>query len=200
LLSGRRLPISRIHSPMSATVTPADHRRTRQRGCRSRCRREQVLDATLKLIVERGYARASMEAVAREVDAGQARVYSAYPGAGRCCAPARARGAAGGGTLAEGCPSSPTRPDFAETLTGAASELLRAVAETRTPGSADAAGDETPAGGPGARVAGPPVRPGAAAARCSPGAPPGAPSWSTWTWSLAARALLAVGEQASGSC
>ncbi|HEX4246679.1 MAG TPA: helix-turn-helix domain-containing protein, partial [Pseudonocardia sp.] len=61
---------------MSATSTPADHhRRARQPRMPIEVRREQVLDATLKLITERGYAAASMEAVAREVDLAKPRVY-----------------------------------------------------------------------------------------------------------------------------
>jgi AcrR family transcriptional regulator len=42
-------------------------------------RREQVLDATLKLIAENGYGAVSIEAVAREIEVTRPVVYSAYP-------------------------------------------------------------------------------------------------------------------------
>jgi AcrR family transcriptional regulator len=67
---------------MSATSTPADPGRTRQPRMPIEVRREQVLDVALKLIVEKGYAAATMEAVAREADLAKPRVYSAYPGRG----------------------------------------------------------------------------------------------------------------------
>jgi AcrR family transcriptional regulator len=43
-------------------------------------RREQVLDAALRLITERGYAATSMEAIAREAGIAKPVVYNAYPG------------------------------------------------------------------------------------------------------------------------
>jgi AcrR family transcriptional regulator len=43
-------------------------------------RREQVLDATLRLINRKGYAALTMEAISREVDLAKPRVYAAYPG------------------------------------------------------------------------------------------------------------------------
>ena len=42
-------------------------------------RREQVLDAALKIIVERGYGAVSIESVAREIGVTRPVVYSAYP-------------------------------------------------------------------------------------------------------------------------
>jgi AcrR family transcriptional regulator len=42
-------------------------------------RREQVLDAALQLIAERGYGAVSIEAVAREIGVTRPVVYSAYP-------------------------------------------------------------------------------------------------------------------------
>ena len=93
-------------------------------------RREQVLDATLKLIVERGYAAASMEAVAREVDLAKPRVYSAYPGRGpllRALLEREEQRVVA--TLAEAMPEFTDEADFAETLTAAAVNLLRAVAD-----------------------------------------------------------------------
>ncbi|HEX4253276.1 MAG TPA: helix-turn-helix domain-containing protein [Pseudonocardia sp.] len=116
---------------MSATSTPADHhRRTRQPRMPIEVRREQVLDATLKLITERGYAAASMEAVAREVDLAKPRVYSAYPGRGpllRALLEREEQRVVA--TLAEAMPAFTDDADFAETLTAAAVNLLRAVAD-----------------------------------------------------------------------
>ena len=115
---------------MSATSTPADPRRTRQPRMPIEVRREQVLDATLKLIIERGYGAASMEAVAREVDLAKPRVYSAYPGRGpllRALLEREEQRVVA--TLAEAMPEFTDEADFAETLTAAAVNLLRAVAD-----------------------------------------------------------------------
>jgi AcrR family transcriptional regulator len=45
-------------------------------------RREQVLDAALKLIAADGYGAATMDAIAREADIAKPVVYNAYPGRG----------------------------------------------------------------------------------------------------------------------
>jgi AcrR family transcriptional regulator len=45
-------------------------------------RREQVLDAALRLIIDRGYDAVTMEAIARESDLSKPVVYNAYPGLG----------------------------------------------------------------------------------------------------------------------
>jgi AcrR family transcriptional regulator len=45
-------------------------------------RREQVLDAALRLISQNGYGAATMEAIAREADLAKPVVYNAYPGRG----------------------------------------------------------------------------------------------------------------------
>jgi AcrR family transcriptional regulator len=45
-------------------------------------RREQVLDAALRLITEHGYGATSMEAIAREAGLAKPVVYNAYPGRG----------------------------------------------------------------------------------------------------------------------
>jgi AcrR family transcriptional regulator len=45
-------------------------------------RRQQVLDAALRLISQHGYRAASMEAIARECDLAKPSVYNAYPGRG----------------------------------------------------------------------------------------------------------------------
>jgi AcrR family transcriptional regulator len=93
-------------------------------------RREQVLDVALELIVEKGYAAATMEAVAREVDLAKPRVYSAYPGRGpllRALLEREEQRVVA--TLAEAMPPFTEGADFAETLTAATVNLLRAVAE-----------------------------------------------------------------------
>ena len=115
---------------MSATSTPADPGRTRQPRMPIEVRREQVLDVALKLIVEKGYAAATMEAVAREADLAKPRVYSAYPGRGpllRALLEREERRVVA--TLAEAMPPFTEDADFAETLTAAAVNLLRAVSE-----------------------------------------------------------------------
>jgi AcrR family transcriptional regulator len=45
-------------------------------------RRQEVLDAALRLISERGYGAATMEAIAREANLAKPVVYKAYPGRG----------------------------------------------------------------------------------------------------------------------
>jgi AcrR family transcriptional regulator len=45
-------------------------------------RREQVLDAALRLITDRGYGEVSMEAIARQAQLAKPVVYNAYPGLG----------------------------------------------------------------------------------------------------------------------
>ena len=45
-------------------------------------RREQVLDAALRLVSQHGYGSATMEAIAREADLAKPVVYKAYPGLG----------------------------------------------------------------------------------------------------------------------
>ena len=62
-----------------ATDTP-DAKRPRQPRMHIDVRREQVLDATLRLLNRNGFAALTMEAVSREVDLAKPRVYAAYPG------------------------------------------------------------------------------------------------------------------------
>ncbi|HEV3266092.1 MAG TPA: TetR/AcrR family transcriptional regulator [Acidimicrobiales bacterium] len=59
-----------------------DAPRTRQQRMPIGVRREQVLDAALRLISQHGYASATMEAIAREADLAKPVVYKAYPGLG----------------------------------------------------------------------------------------------------------------------
>ena len=113
---------------MSADPTHGS-RRSRQPRMPIEVRREQVLDATLKLIVERGYPAATMEAVAREAELAKPRVYSAYPGRGpllRALLEREERRVVT--TLAKAMPALTEESDFDETLTAAAVNLLRAVA------------------------------------------------------------------------
>jgi AcrR family transcriptional regulator len=55
-------------------------KRPRQPRMHIDVRREQVLDATLRLLNRNGFAALTMEAVSREVDLAKPRVYAAYPG------------------------------------------------------------------------------------------------------------------------
>lgn len=57
-------------------------RRARQPRMPIEVRREQVLDAALRLIAEHGYGAATMEAIAREASLAKPVVYNAYPGLG----------------------------------------------------------------------------------------------------------------------
>lgn len=57
-------------------------RRPRQPRMPIEVRREQVLDAALRLITRHGYPAATMEAIAREAQLAKPRIYSAYPGRG----------------------------------------------------------------------------------------------------------------------
>ncbi|RJQ81596.1 TetR/AcrR family transcriptional regulator [Pseudonocardiaceae bacterium YIM PH 21723] len=67
---------------MTTVTASTDRPRARQPRMPIEVRREQVLDAALRLITEHGYAAATMEAIAREADLAKPRVYSAYPGRG----------------------------------------------------------------------------------------------------------------------
>jgi AcrR family transcriptional regulator len=92
-------------------------------------RREQVLDATLTLIIEAGYPAATMEAVAREAELAKPRVYSAYPGRGPLLRALLEREERRVVTaLAQAMPALTEESDFDETLTAASVNLLRAVA------------------------------------------------------------------------
>ncbi|MDT5015778.1 MAG: hypothetical protein QOD39_1938, partial [Mycobacterium sp.] len=58
------------------TETP----RKRQPRMPIEARRDQILEAALRLITAQGYSAATMEAIAREADIAKPRVYAAYPG------------------------------------------------------------------------------------------------------------------------
>lgn len=92
-------------------------------------RREQVLDATLTLINEHGYAAATMEAIARETALAKPRVYTAYPGRGPLLRALLEREERRVITvLAEAMPAFTEESDFDEILVAAAVNALRAVA------------------------------------------------------------------------
>jgi len=102
--------------------------RKRQARTPIEVRREQVLDAALRLITEHGYAAASMAAIAREVDLAKPRVYAAYPERGqliRALFEREERHLVA--DLAEAMPPLSGDLDFAATLAAAAENLLRAV-------------------------------------------------------------------------
>jgi AcrR family transcriptional regulator len=65
---------------MPKSLTPT--KRPRQPKLPIEVRREQVLDAALRLISAHGYRAATMEAIAREADVAKPVVYNAYPGLG----------------------------------------------------------------------------------------------------------------------
>lgn len=65
---------------MSPATTRPKARRKRQPRLPIEVRRQQVLDAALRLIAEDGYRAATMEAIARECDIAKPSVYNAFPG------------------------------------------------------------------------------------------------------------------------
>ncbi len=92
-------------------------------------RREQVLDATLRLVAHDGYAAASMEAVAREAQLAKPRVYAAYPGRGPLLMALLEREEKRWvNALAQAMPAFTDDADFDATLVAAATNLLSAVA------------------------------------------------------------------------
>lgn len=96
-------------------------------------RREQVLDAALRLITARGYSAATMEAIAREAELAKPVVYNAYPGLGPLLGALLEREEARGlKTLAEAIPPQPVSADAGAALLS----WLRGVADAiaREPG------------------------------------------------------------------
>ena len=91
-------------------------------------RREQVLDAALRLILRHGYPAATMEAVAREARLAKPRVYTAYPGRGPLLLALLEREQRRAITqLADAMPAFTEDADFDTTLIAAATNLLTAV-------------------------------------------------------------------------
>jgi AcrR family transcriptional regulator len=66
-------------APRTSTAAPG---RRRQPRMPIEVRREQVLDAAMRLITQDGYAAASMEAIARQAKLAKPRIYAAYPDRG----------------------------------------------------------------------------------------------------------------------
>jgi len=97
-------------------------------------RREQVLDAALRLITEHGYAAASMEAVARAANLAKPRVYAAYPDRGHLIRALLEREEQRViADLARAMPPLSGGIDFAVTLSEAGENILQAV--TDNPGA-----------------------------------------------------------------
>ncbi len=92
-------------------------------------RREQILDATLRLVTRDGYAATTMEAVAREVQLAKPRVYAAYPGRGPLLLALLEREQHRVlSQLDTAMPAPADRTGFAATLATAAANMLRAAA------------------------------------------------------------------------
>lgn len=92
-------------------------------------RREEVLDAALRLLSRGGYQAVSMEAVSREADLAKPRVYAAYPGVEPLLLALveRERGRAIA-ALTEAMPGFDDGADFDDILVAAATNLLQSVA------------------------------------------------------------------------
>jgi AcrR family transcriptional regulator len=112
----------------------ADTPRKRQPRMPIEARRDQILDAALRLIVEHGYTAASMEAIAREANIAKPRVYTAYPTRGELLRALLEREEASiVATLAAAMPPLDGDIDFESTLTAAATNLFAAVAHEPAP-------------------------------------------------------------------
>jgi AcrR family transcriptional regulator len=97
-------------------------------------RREQVLDAALRLIGERGYGAVTMEAIAREANVAKPVVYNAYPGLGPLLQALLAREEARGLTaLLEAMPDQPVDGDASATLLLWLRSLAAAIARNPAP-------------------------------------------------------------------
>ncbi|MGH2951523.1 MAG: TetR/AcrR family transcriptional regulator [Solirubrobacterales bacterium] len=97
-------------------------------------RREQVLDAALRLITERGYGAVTMEAVAREADLAKPVVYNAYRGrAALLYALLEREEARALGALAGAMPAQPLDADPAAALLEWLRSLAGAIAANPAP-------------------------------------------------------------------
>jgi AcrR family transcriptional regulator len=104
--------------------------RARQPRMPIEVRREQVLDAALRLISDRGYGAASMEAIAREADIAKPVVYNAYPTRGALLRALLEREEARGfGALAAALPPQPAGADATTLLMAWLRSLAHAIAE-----------------------------------------------------------------------
>jgi len=107
-----------------------DPTRKRQPRMPIEARRDQVLDAALRLITESGYAAASMEAIARTADIAKPRVYAAYPDRGQLIRALLEREEQHAiAALAEAMPRLSDDIDLPTTLAAAAENLLHAITE-----------------------------------------------------------------------
>jgi AcrR family transcriptional regulator len=112
----------------------ADTPRKRQPRMPIEARRDQILDAALRLIIERGYTAASMEAIAREANIAKPRVYTAYPTRGELLRALLQREETRiVGALASAMPPLDADIAFESTLTAAATNLFAAVAREPAP-------------------------------------------------------------------
>jgi AcrR family transcriptional regulator len=120
-----------MSAPPKGTATPG---RRRQPRMPIEVRREQVLDAALRLITEHGYAAASMEAIAREATLAKPRVYAAYPERGLLLKALLEREQQRMiATLAEAMPQFDPELGFDDTLVAAMTNLLGAVRDDPQP-------------------------------------------------------------------
>lgn len=92
-------------------------------------RREQVLDAALRIVLRDGYTAATMEAIAREAELAKPRVYTAYPGRGPLLHALLLREQQHAvQELADAMPEFTDDAEFDDVLLAAAENLLNAVA------------------------------------------------------------------------
>ncbi|WP_433722564.1 TetR/AcrR family transcriptional regulator [Nocardia sp. CA-129566] len=104
-------------------------RRPRQPRMLLEVRREQVLDAALRLVHQDGYGAVTMEAVSRAADLAKPRVYVAYPGVEPLLLALFERaGKRALATLADAMPELTADADFDDILLTAMTNLLQAVA------------------------------------------------------------------------
>lgn len=112
---------------VGAVSSPA--KRPRQPRMLLEVRREQVLDAALRLLNRNGYGALTMEAVAKEVDLAKPRVYAAYPGLEPMLVALLEREEQRAlMTLADAMPVFEDTGNFDDILLDAMTNLLRAVA------------------------------------------------------------------------
>jgi AcrR family transcriptional regulator len=111
-----------------SAMNPAAKRR-RQPRMLIEMRREQVLDAALRLINRAGYKAVTMEAVSREVDLAKPRVYAAYPGVEPLLLALVERERSHAiAALTEAMPAFDSGANFDDILVAAATNLLQSVA------------------------------------------------------------------------
>jgi AcrR family transcriptional regulator len=114
----------------SPVISRKPPRRQRQPRQPIEVRREQVLDAALRLIDRQGYSAATMEAIAREADVAKPVVYAAYPGRGPLLRALLEREERRGlGAIAAALPDLSAAGDFDTLLEQAITRFLTAVAE-----------------------------------------------------------------------